>query len=171
LPFLLAVVLAQVSSLSEFFEALAEVRDQAEPLRRHRAELDGALRVGDTNVARQLQLAFERDAEDLRRRFPYAPVAGGVAAALAAFSSSSPYLVLATIGVLTMGSLMPAHFLERLQTRAFRPQFWVLSSMKDTTAAMTNVLPRVKQLWSEPTVVETGVFTERFKRLQELHYA
>lgn len=77
LPFLLAVVLTQINSLSEFFEKLTEVREQAEPLRKRRAEFDEALYAGDVRAAAQLRSAFQREAENLCDRYPYAPIAGG----------------------------------------------------------------------------------------------
>ncbi len=170
LPFLLAVVLTQISSLSEFFEKLAEVRQQAEPLRRRRAELDEALQMGDIQAAKQLRSAFEQDAANLRTMFQFAPVAGGLAAVLAALGSATPTLIMATVGVLTIGSLAPADVLQSLQARAFRPQFWVLSQMTDTAHAMTDLLPRVGQLWGERSVRESQAFVERFDRLKGLQY-
>lgn len=171
LPFLLAVVLTQVDSLSAFFERLAEVREQAEPLRKYRAELDEALSVGDSSAAKQLRAAFEQEAVGFRGKYALAPVAGGVAAMLTALGSATPPLVLATIGALTAASLVPADVIGRLEERAFRPQFWVLNNMADVTNAMTNVLTKVDRLWGALREQDSRLFVEHSDRLRQLQYA
>ncbi len=171
LPFLLAVVLAQTSSLSNFLERLAELRENAEPLRRHRAELDEALYVGDIGVVKRLRAAFEEDAVGFRNRYALAPLAGGVAAVLTALGSATPPLILATIGALTAASLVPPDVVGRLEERIFRPQFWVLHNMADTTNALTNVLDRVERLWGAPRGLDARAFVDGFDRLTALRYA
>lgn len=172
LPFSLGVVLSKIDSLSEFFERSAEVREQAEPLRRHRADLDEALISGDRYTAEQLRSAFEQEANSLCEKFPYAPLAAGVSTVLAAVGSATPSLILATIVVFTISSVVPTQVLRRLEQKAFRPQHWALSNMVDTTRAIENLLPKLVRLWAEPKSPRTRrIFVDRFDRVKQLRYA
>ena len=169
MPFFLATVLAKISSLSEFFEELAEVRRKAEPLRNCRAEMDAALLNGDVKVAKELRAAFEKDAAALRSKFPYAPVAGGIAAILAAVGGMLPNMVLISIGLLTAGSQMQEDF-AKLERRALNRRYWVLSDMKDTANALTSALPQITKLWNLKDV-RAEKFSKHFSRLKSLGYA
>jgi len=166
LPFFLGAVLSRISSLSEFFEALAEVRDQAEPFRSRRRELDEALRRNDLNEVDKLQSALKKDAEQLRFRLP--ALFGAIAAVLAAVTSSPTPVLLTAIGALTGASQMTDD-IKKLRERILYPQYWFLADLNLTARSMTNALPQVGQLWSLDRA-HMDRLAVRFERVRELAY-
>jgi hypothetical protein len=170
LPFFLNVILTKISSLSDFYEALADLRFQAEPFRRHRADLDDAFNRQDVTEIQQLQLALQQDAKELGNKFPYAPTAGAIAAVLAAISMNQPNLVLLAIGVLTYYSQNQGPEIARLKRRVLRPQYHILSNLNGVASSMVNSLPKVNELWHGLNNYTIQEFTQRFERLKTLRY-
>jgi hypothetical protein len=177
LPFFPSVLLNRISSLTEFFEALAEVRSESEPLRAHRAELDYQLRRGDSKAANELRAALAQDAKRLRRLYLLAPVISAIGAILPTITSGTPPLVMSTVGLLaaagvvlsSVGQMAPQ--IEQLGRRVLSPTYRVLFDMNQGATAMNNALPAIEELWGERVVDEQRKFADKFDRLGRLRYA
>jgi hypothetical protein len=173
LPLFLAAVLNQISGLDQFFEVLAEVRKKASTFRAHRAELDAALEKGSIKESKRLLKALQEDGEQLRLKFPVAPVAGGIAAVLSAFTGGLSHFALATIGILAAGSQFSPYY-ERLKERALRRQYWFLTDMRDTADGLTLSYPLVSKLWKlnkfKGQSRSGESFADQFARLKTLSY-
>jgi hypothetical protein len=171
LPFFLSAVLSHISSPRELFSALAEVRTKASNFRLHRAELDDALNRGDVEVAKKLRAAIQSEGKRLRSLFPYAPVAGGIAAVLAALGARPTPILLASVGILTATSLYPPDAIEKLKRRILHPEYWFLADVGAAANALTNAYPTISQLWGlnhyrEPLTPEE--FAAHFSKLKVL---
>lgn len=170
LPFFLAAVLNKISTLDEFFDVLADFRRQATVFRAHRAELDEVLQRRSIKEIKRLRAALQNDGDDLRMKFPLAPIAGGIAAVLAALTSGLTPTVLTTIGALTLGSQLSPHF-EKLKQRALQPQYRFLTNMKDVADGLTLSYPVISRLWGLdrfPSDLFQELFAKRFANLKAL---
>jgi hypothetical protein len=171
LPFFLAAVLAQISSLDEFFEVLSAVRSKATTFRQHRGELDSALQSGDAIAAKKLYDAIVIDGHQLTKSFSYAPVAGAAAAILPLLGSNTGILILTAIAGLTAFSQFSAESVERLKNRVLRPQFWFLSELSSVAARLTSAYPKIAELWGKRQNSKSAAeFALKFERLSKLQY-
>lgn len=161
LPLFLAAVLARISSLDQFFERLAELRQSAAGFRRHRAELEAALERGDLGAVQKLRDALQDDAAALRLRFPWAPVAGTTAAVLSAWSGLVTPAMLTAIAMLTAAAQFRAEDIEKLKARLLRRQFWFLTDAKETAGQITAAYSTVRRLW-KPEITSWKFSRERF---------
>jgi hypothetical protein len=172
LPLFLGAVLNQISRLDEFFNVLADMRRKAESFRDHRAELDDALERQSLREIKRLRSALQEDGDILRLKFPLAPIAGGVAAILAACTGQMTYAFLASVGILTAGSQFSPYY-ERLKNRVLRPGFRFLTDMKDVADGLTLSYPLIRKLWhldDFPADFFEEVFKRRFRNLRALSY-
>jgi hypothetical protein len=173
LPFFLSAILERISSPDEFLEVLMDVRDKAETFRKHRAQLDEALETRSVKEVKMLREALQEDSAKLRPQFPYAPVAGGIAAVLAAFTGQTTPFLLATIFMFTAASQFSREDMEKLKNYALMRRFWLLLDLKDSAQGLTNALPKIRQLWGVkdvPNDYSEEAFVEHFRRLASLGY-
>jgi len=168
LPFFLSALFSKISSLDEFFEALARMRHKASAFRKHRAELDEALAGGDVKIAKKLQSALQKDAKDLRIKFPYAPIAGAAVGVLAALSGAGAPIILASIAILTAIQMFPPEEVEKLKQRVLSPQYRFLTNTSDLASGLTNAYPKISKLWNLESYSEQEAFASHFARLKIL---
>jgi hypothetical protein len=110
------------------------------------------------------------DGDELRAKFPLAPIASGIATVLATLTAGLSHTVLATIGILTAGAQFSSHY-ERLKEHALRPQYRFLTNMKDIADGLTVSYPTISKLWrldKYPSDLFDNAFQRRLENLKSL---
>jgi hypothetical protein len=148
LPFFLSAVLARTKSLDDFFTNVAELRSQAAPYRRHRAELLDALSARRTKDIDKLRAAVRDDGSKLT---------GAVASGSAAVVMGSVAALGHGLAPWIIGGLKAALGLDQekrrlIGRRLFRPEFWFVTSTATSARALIDSWPAIDRLWDEDEV-------------------
>jgi hypothetical protein len=180
LPPFLAAVLAQVTRPSEIPEAMADLRRQARPFRARLEELNACVKSGvrDRKGVKGVHVmlkALQDDAALFRRKAIGSAAVKG-AAALAGLSlpnSAAPWeavLFLASAaGIAALADLVDREFLERLERRLFRREYWFLTRLGSSLRAATGGWDRVQQIWAVEDRHQE-FFSRRFAEIARLRY-
>lgn len=174
LPLLLTALLKKISSLDEFFNALAEMRKKASDFRQRRAALDKELNEGNGEEVAKLIEALREDSSKLRSYFNYAPIAGGAVALLQGIQDSLTRGLLATLTILTFASQFSPEAVDKLRKKSLRRKYRFIVDMKDTASGLINAYPKIRTLWKlEGDIKETQTQEEMaagFERLKQLAF-
>jgi hypothetical protein len=176
LPFFPSVVLNRASSRPDVFEALAEVRSEAEPLQRHRVELDHELLRGECKAVNELRAALAQDSKRLRHSYLLAPTISVIGAVLPTITYGTSPLTMSIIGLLAAGTVFSTASkmtpqIEHLGRRVLSPTYRVLFDMNRGATAMNNALLATEGLWNERVAGERRTFADQYNRLGRLQYA
>jgi hypothetical protein len=154
LPVLSAALFSRIDSLSEFWEALAEMRHRARKFRRHREELDQACSEGNLKEINKITEALKAES---KRPGTWVTTSVGslIGAGSVALTMFQPKLGAAAFSVqLAVAAFTP--FLKnalpdgvaQLYRKVFAPQGWFLTDIGNSARALTNAIPRIERLWN-----------------------
>ncbi len=154
LPVLSAALFSRINSLSEFWEALAEMRHRARKFRRHRQELDQACLEGNLKEIDKITKALKAESKEAST-WMTTVAASLIGAGSVALTIFEPKLGAAAFSVqLAVAAFTPflknalPNGLAKLYEDVFAPQSWFLTNIGEAARELTNAFPRIERLWN-----------------------
>ncbi|HEY6249435.1 MAG TPA: hypothetical protein VI685_05715, partial [Candidatus Angelobacter sp.] len=154
LPVLSAALFSRINSLSEFWEALAEMRHRARKFRKHREELDQACSEGNLKEINKITEALKAESRE-PATWMTTSAASLVGAGNVALTIFQPRLGAAAFSVqLAVAAFTPflknalPDGLAQLYRDVFAPQSWFLTDIGTAARELTNATPRIERLWN-----------------------
>lgn len=167
LPFFTTAVLQRAMTRADIWVQIAHVRQQSEPFRRKRAELDALLERSQVSPdALQLQAAIRDEGLKMADLAGVAQQAASVALGVVAQTGIVPLAGVIKVGVDAAQGVGRDGAWTRVWRRLFHRHQYFLAQTNSQAIALTNAMPQIERLWELPKV---GGYLDRFaKATQEI---